>query len=577
MQTRRSIFRKQIRIYYLVVFLPVMILSVILYRFAVKNNIDTIAEESYSTLMTASESVTAKAASIESIVESVAYNNQIIDLVENDLWSDYLRTSRQQEVVSWIVNAETCMSSTGGKIVLFVNSEHVPETYWKVLHISSVEEEDDYQAFSNLNRNTAWVGPAMIYPPKTVLNSKDNASMFCFYRRINVGISGFAGVVKAGIPIDKLFEAVIYEDSADSASVLLDSRVIFGREVDRDDLFKSDNSREIFQGRLYLSVFNERTGVRIMISRSVRDCYIRALVIILPTALSLLLFGAVIGRLFRNYALRINKEISATMSLAAEVSAGKTDLSLKTEGEDDISQLIKAFNTVLDEYALQTQEKLRIEKAEKNAMQLALQYRMNPHFLFNTLNWLRISVDMQPDREMIMESIVILSHLLRYNLQGDEMALLDEEKSMIEEYMRLMNYRKRESINLCIDTSGVPGTMKIMRFMLQPLCENAIQHGLIPGHSLDISIVISRVSDQCRIEVSNNGREIEQTKLDELRNQIKSNQKENGIGLSTIAARLRLLYDGNSEMQIRSENGETKIVIVFPAEIGGVKNASVNC
>ena len=164
------------------------------------------------------------------------------------------------------------------------------------------------------------------------------------------------------------------------------------------------------------------------------------------------------------------------------------------------------------------------EKKEKSAQRLAFQYQMNPHFLFNTLNWMQMCIELGTELEKISEGIVILGRLLRYNLNGEAFAPVCQEIESTQDYIRLMNMRKKDAISLDIELSDVDPGQRLMRFMLQPLCENAIQHGLSPNRHLHIKVHISKAGNEFMVAVKNDGIMIEPQVAEEIMDRIKKGQ-----------------------------------------------------
>ena len=203
------------------------------------------------------------------------------------------------------------------------------------------------------------------------------------------------------------------------------------------------------------------------------------------------------------------------------------------------------------------------ERNEKYAMRLALQYQMNPHFLFNSLNWIQMSTELGVEREQISEAILLLGKLLRNNLQGNAMTTLDEEARCAQDYVRLMNMRKQDLVGLDLQLYELPENLPVMRFLFQPLCENAIQHGMETGRPLHIRIRGWQAGAQVHLVVENDGAMIPLDKLAMLRLQTPPEMDEHGIGLRNLSARLRLLYGADAAMEITSTPEITSIEITF--------------
>lgn len=102
-----------------------------------------------------------------------------------------------------------------------------------------------------------------------------------------------------------------------------------------------------------------------------------------------------------------------------------------------------------------------------------------------------------------------------------------------------------------------------MRFLFQPLCENAIQHGMNPNTELTISINGKLLGESVCFTVKNNGLTIPDEKLELIRKSIKNCECSGGIGLKNIAARIDLYYSENSSLEIYTASGSTYVEIIL--------------
>lgn len=141
------------------------------------------------------------------------------------------------------------------------------------------------------------------------------------------------------------------------------------------------------------------------------------------------------------------------------------EIAFPNPGGDEVGQLIDAFNALLSRLQENSRRMIEHERNEKYAMRLALQYQMNPHFLFNSLNWIQMSTELGVEREQISEAILLLGKLLRNNLQGSAMTTLDEEARCAQDYVRLMNMRKQDFGRTGLAAERAAGEPPVMRFL----------------------------------------------------------------------------------------------------------------
>ena len=195
---------------------------------------------------------------------------------------------------------------------------------------------------------------------------------------------------------------------------------------------------------------------------------------------------------------------------------------------------------------------------EAGKLQL-LRSQIHPHFLFNTLNLISYTAR-QEKAEKTGKLITSLSRFFRYSLGSNAAAVpLAREKQIVDDYYSLYHARFGDRIRLRweIDPDIELTETLIPSFLIQPLVENAIQHGLTPKEEGGcVEIRIEKKDGLLQITVSDDGVGMSEEALARLRDQLKNGALTGEhIGLYNVAARLRL--SGRSDgLEIRSEANE---------------------
>lgn len=169
---------------------------------------------------------------------------------------------------------------------------------------------------------------------------------------------------------------------------------------------------------------------------------------------------------------------------------------------------------LLNEELKNTQYECLLEQANF----LALQSQANPHFLFNTLNSISrtITLNRSDDAVMMIDALTVL---LRYNLQdATTPATLAEELHIIAQYMKIQGYRFQDRIKAYFHYDKEQAAkVRMPRFTLQPIVENAIIHGLEPKLSQgSLWITVSYPEHLCQIDIRDDGVGIDPQKLKKL-------------------------------------------------------------
>ena len=214
---------------------------------------------------------------------------------------------------------------------------------------------------------------------------------------------------------------------------------------------------------------------------------------------------------------------------------------------------IKHYGTVEE----QRGRLLESEAMAREAQLQALRYQLQPHFLFNTLNAISsLVVSRQPERAT--EMIAKLAALLRNTLSVPEVHLvtLREELAVTEEYLSIEQVRFGPRLSISVSVSPEASQAQVPRFLLQPIVENSIRHGIARcPNGGEVSITASVVEGQLRIDVEN----------DRTEGILQSGDEGTGLGLANTRSRLEKIYGEQGRITVTSaENNRFLVSIRFP-------------
>ncbi|WP_028975186.1 sensor histidine kinase [Spirochaeta cellobiosiphila] len=215
------------------------------------------------------------------------------------------------------------------------------------------------------------------------------------------------------------------------------------------------------------------------------------------------------------------------------------------------------------------EQNLEIEKEKQEARLKALQYQINPHFLYNTLGSIQMAalIEQQPRIGAVIKS---LSQLLRktINMTGHQITVY-EELDMLDDYINIMQFRYFDRISVVKEIDPEVYKMYIPSQILQPLLENAIQHGINEylnqeGKEAFIYIRAYIQSDVLYLEVEDNGTGMDISHRD-LSLPVKDNFSRTHLGLSNIDERIKINFGLSYGLTVTSQKEQgTKILITLP-------------
>ena len=197
---------------------------------------------------------------------------------------------------------------------------------------------------------------------------------------------------------------------------------------------------------------------------------------------------------------------------------------------------------------------LKLRQMKTQAELATLQSKINPHFLYNALNAIASLIHEQPDQAEDMT--LKLSKLFRYSISNnqDDLVPVAEEMEIVSTYLDIEKVRFGERITFLVDVDPTLAQEKIPRFLIQPLVENALKHGLKDiAAAAELRIVI-RKTDRIVISIIDNGADFP----DEL---------HIGYGLQSTYDKLNLLYGSDYGLQLLNKPVK-QIEIQIPLQHG---------
>jgi two-component system, sensor histidine kinase YesM len=235
---------------------------------------------------------------------------------------------------------------------------------------------------------------------------------------------------------------------------------------------------------------------------------------------------------------------------------------------DELSELTGSFNAMTSriQYLIHNVYEKEMELS-KSTLQL-LRSQVNPHFLYNTLETIRIKAYLLGQSEL-SDMAMLLASILRYGLSApSEMVTVEAETSKLSEYLTLQRYLYSDRFQASVNIEPEILKLKMMKFILQPLVENALNHGFQAIQtSGTLEVLGYRDGDDIIFKVIDNGGGIHEDTLHDLVEYMENgNTKFSSIGLKNVHRRIRLLYGDAYGVTITSQvNVGTMVSVRIPA------------
>jgi two-component system sensor histidine kinase YesM len=248
---------------------------------------------------------------------------------------------------------------------------------------------------------------------------------------------------------------------------------------------------------------------------------------------------------------------------------GNTDIRVSIRSYNEIGELSHSFNQLMQKINTLLASIKSIEIKKREAELESLKSQINPHFLYNTLESIRMMAVIDENRD-IASATEALANLFRYSVrQRKDIVEVRYEIQHAKNYILLQKIRYGDKFDVIYDIDEDILDCKTLKFTLQPIVENAIYHGLEKKKGKGLLIVrAKRVENDLEFEVRDNGAGMQLLQLSRLREHISSCSDDGtqSIGLKNVNERIVLYFGGNYGLTIDSMPGEGTVVkLAIPA------------
>lgn len=287
------------------------------------------------------------------------------------------------------------------------------------------------------------------------------------------------------------------------------------------------------------------------------------------TAMGIILF--IISELFvYRHLQHLTKRLNSLLIGMERVKEGNIDafVNLKSEN-DEYDVIVENFNKMCEDLKTYIQKSYLAEIDQKNAEINALQSQINPHFLYNTLEAIRMKAICNGDAE-VGKMLYGLAFIFRSQLKESDIITIAKELYYCKKYLELFEFRYQNKFTFEIIYKDEDMSIPIIKFIIQPIIENYFVHGIrLKDTDNFVKILVINKEGIIKIIVDDNGRGMKQEEIDQINQKLSENSVSiESIGVSNVHRRITAIYGKEYGVRIdKSGYGGLRVVLRFPQEV----------
>lgn len=258
----------------------------------------------------------------------------------------------------------------------------------------------------------------------------------------------------------------------------------------------------------------------------------------------------------------ISKPIKILTRGMDQIKSGDLDTRVDITSHDELGILADGLNSMAEQLQKHIERSYVSEIKQKDAQFKALTTQIQPHYLYNTLDAIRMSAIMNDDGDtaLMLES---LSSQMRYLIGNNKnLVTLKEELDSIKNYFIIAKLRYDNQVNLEITAEDDVLSCMTPRLTLQPLIENAVKYGIVPKGKGTIAVYAKRIENEIEMTVIDDGAGMDEAMLEYVKEilsgarvQKETEEKKFSIGLRNVEERIKLQFGESYGLDISSTTG----------------------
>lgn len=380
-----------------------------------------------------------------------------------------------------------------------------------------------------------------------------------------VGNTPYVGTIFIDIDLKKLeriFDSVAFTGNEIFYVVNEDNDCYYSNQQDLIGQNAGEELRKagMCEDRILLRTRANTYGLSVIVSLDAKTAFsdIRRMQQMMYFFVGLSVLALFVGSFY--FSKRLTRPMHEMMRQMSMVGTGNFDIELPIRSRDEIGVLSERFNQMSAALKTYINQSYVAQIKQNEAELTALKSQIYPHFLYNTLEIIRMTALEEESREQVPEMIEALSRQIHYLIGPmQDMVPLEKEIDIVSKYVYLLNCRISGKVQLIVNAQGGL-KVQVPKLILQPIVENAYVHGIKPKKGKGCIMIETAVKEEkFEISVMDNGVGMDEKEIEKIKRLfesddpgIKNEYNWQSIGLKNVHDRIRYLYGENYGIRITS-------------------------
>ncbi|RLQ90184.1 sensor histidine kinase [Planomicrobium sp. Y74] len=586
---------KLIVTYFLLTFIPMSLLGYIAYNQYTASIEEQVGEYIPKLLDQANENIANQIREISSLPEVLYNSDQIVEILRNDALQNRSSLMQDEFTVNTYLSRNFINGESPDILGVFVLSKDRIFQSTKIPYSNfGLDQSLSYGQNIELNGEEVF-----LLPHQTSLRFEGDPPFVLIMKQLN-DLENRTDLGTVMIAVESTFFKKVIDELNDEGNADLwmmdkNGRIIYHtdpsmiRETDREsaDYPKIDGSFRTVQedeSRLISLNYLQETDWILAHSILASNLTERTDLVRNVTIIVFLIFVLISTAISILLAWNVSRPLNQLTNVMKKVEQGDFDVDLPAGSTDEVGILANNFNSMVLEIKDLIRKNYQIELKQKEAELYALQSQINPHFMYNTLETIAMSVE-DDEKDTVIEMVTLLGRMLRFSIGNKEdVVTISDELSHVKDYLTIQKIRFEEKLDFAIETELDTEQYGTPKFILQPLIENAIKHGLVYGNKTHIHISVKRErrndgTEEIIFGVRDDGSGIQPEKLADINLMLEAgsmSKRDDHFGLMNVQARILINFGSTYGLTLSSSlNQGTDVQIRIPALLkdrGGAHN-----